>query len=1042
MPKTPDEIIIAEIAALAADTRIPESQRKRWQGALEVFQEYQFNEDGTERTIEERIMQYTMDAQMHPEYGITHEVQQFNMIGMSAAKKALDNLPEYPSSLRAMLQAELIAITAPILADNDRMVAIHDSDRKKNGKAVVLKDDAGFIAGMPKFLENAQKMRQTILDDLPASDSALLLERMDTNLAALAAADTDLETKKNAAIALIRIGDSYKYIAEQENAHIYATKAGPSQSQVRAGFVARQQDVLQDAATYLDNSALLGASDKATKTAKAAGERAAAVASLDSLADLSVRGDQGSIQRVFSEAIQRYSAAADLENGIERHYSRPHPDGSVTLIRDARALDASSGTDHLRDDFARQFLNAARTSMKLCELHGKPMDGDTTAQFAKLLQDQLTHLDKAEDPKKAIQECNAALLAFHCKQTGMNPKEAEKEFKQARDYMNFQDQHFDIVTISANKDGRTGAPKVVVEADVMVKELTPQQRSEYEAIARIPERMELIRKRADAALAGEPLPEVLDMPPLPKWYRALPVLEQRLLQEVAGDVAAGTKSIPTQLLDIAGTRNAWVKQVAVADAPAAGTPVALRVVNETAHCGALYSTSKNQEQAQHIANENARQLKAALGGRPHVNTLNSPTFFRIPNPFSHEERDIVPQTRKALEGVGGAHSGTPFNFIRNVSRADHDGFKQQLTEIAGTLDGVAGLEHVKAYLEGKNVEGEKRGFFGRMADKVTGREVTFEMAQAQIQAAAASNPGDPALKILREAISLRRDIKAGNPIFRDGENHSLTKATTSALLANDVNDVIRGTKTSTLVPGLAQLEPLASVVSCKSGKDRTGVAMFNVAAVSVAHALGQNADQLMETRRVMANTGHEQHRAGEQGATLGNRGIQSTTRDAVPDSWGLRDVLNRATANFNKGLKYSVGKFKSLFGGAKKQAEVAAAPAAERGDRDRGPEQPLLDVEMSSRNAHAASKEPIVKWFDEVVQPHQREAQPPLEEVEAHQPITAQLQAEARMVVEDGLLDSKPLKLTAGNLAMHNETMRQKVEAQRKASAGAEVRER
>lgn len=353
-----------------------------------------------------------------------------------------------------------------------------------------------------------------------------------------------------------------------------------------------------------------------------------------------------------------------------------------------------------------------------------------------------------------------------------------------------------------------------------------------------------------------------------EWYREQSPAARSLTDRYAEQIMDGEHTIPTQLRGIPGIRNAYSKTTALAEE---GHP--LEVVHVGHHSGTVASQAKGGDAAQQrLASQNVEQLAEIVEKPIHMVTLNSPN-----NPTGNDQA-IVAQTGVA---TGGHHTNLAFNFFRRIVGSNKmDGLNETFTAVSG-----------HATDSGKNA----------IADYVSGRG-TLRAARAELESCDGSDKRMFTAAInATEAIGKNSSITTLFGIF-DSENRNLTIASELSIVRHEMRSEEHHGKFDK-VP--------EEVSACQSGKDRNGVKLFNQSAEAVGRALtkktGQPTD--METlHSTIANAGHTQNQAGNQGGTLGCFGIKKDTKGAIPGGFSaeLKDTLVQETASFNGKIKEKV----------------------------------------------------------------------------------------------------------------------------------------
>lgn len=357
--------------------------------------------------------------------------------------------------------------------------------------------------------------------------------------------------------------------------------------------------------------------------------------------------DQAITDGDFTAGLKKLEALRDAKTNILSYVE------NGTLIRDAR--NAKDPRVLSSEAFEMQYLNAIRAAIDLVEQdpqfigeENKKKKDNAIEAITSNVASAMTAIQKSNlDQKQYAKNLKKEITKLGSLLEKQGIKKSFKKLNIAKDFQNFKDEHKNIVTISSIVD-KNGIPRNVVEAEVAFKALTADQKKDYQAI--------------------------IDAKDTPKWFQKLKPWEQKLVEEAAPKIIAGTHVIPTQLRQIVGMKNAFEKITAVMN------DQKLEVLHTSKHAGTLTSLAKDKKSRQDITNGNAKQAQAWIGSEKqiHCNTLNS--LHGAGN-----DHEIVTRTANAMKAVGGNETNTAFNQFRYLGRS-HD-----FSGVQNVLEGLKGL---------------------------------------------------------------------------------------------------------------------------------------------------------------------------------------------------------------------------------------------------------------------------------------------------------------------------------------------------------------
>lgn len=557
----------------------------------------------------------------------------------------------------------------------------------------------------------------------------------------------------------------------------------------------------------------------------------------------------------LTEAIELLEEARDLKQGIT-WIRVPHGEGEIPdLIRDARKATATEAPKNSPESYAIQKLNILRAALKIAEIQNINLSGNETKGRIGNLRDNATAALGLEDSKiqqRDVKKFNTDVVSFLA---SIGVKEPAKKLALIKDFMNFEDTHYNISTIS------TVEGKTVVESETILTGLTDAQKASLTTLI--------------TAKEGK-----------------TQTFEQKIIANFQGKIIDGLHTIPTQLRkSLPGLKNAYLKTTYMQED---GKP--LEAIASVYHTGAISFHGKDNKQSFTI--QNARQLQSLLPESALINqnVLNSPA-----NPTGIDA-DIHRLTGKAMEETGGLRSTTPFNFWRKFSRNDNTGHEatlKALAQLAGdytSLFGNKATEQIRNYIEGK-----------RGANLSEARTALESIDTTEIKS------------LLEHAIEARRVMSNRSVIFDSNNDNLTISAHMASInhAVHNKDGIIRRNveqlkksndesvqKEGASIDRFIDLNLPRLVINCASGKDRTGLAMIMATHFAVCEKLGKDpldSTQSADIFKQIVKSGHTQEMASMNAGTRGCHGIKKDTLGAFP-AWMQATVtgLQQDTASFNK----------------------------------------------------------------------------------------------------------------------------------------------
>ena len=569
----------------------------------------------------------------------------------------------------------------------------------------------------------------------------------------------------------------------------------------------------------------------------------------------------------LTESIKKLDERKDNRLGIVWSEDQ----NSNTRVRDARNVDPNNSLvkEDLGEKYAMQVLNQVRGGILLLEQNSSltfAAREKAIAQLLSLADKSLTEID--ELPKRILAYNNAMVNILE--DTGI--KDADEQLNFAKEIASFKDDHQHIVTLSivAKETSKiVGLPistNTAIEADVMLNGLTKIQREQYAAIAR--------SKKGTNAYT-----DVADM----SWYNKLPEYQRNLIHDVAGDIATGKKVIPAQLRELIGVRNGYEKTTAIISPPANE----LETLTQSLHCGA--PASKNKHGADNITQQNIEQLQSFVEPDSAINlenltskTTRLPFFkygFRGENWISKQLEKVV----KAVELVTTTMS--PINRWRLLGGGrQQDAYKQNLATIAEKL---AASEKYKGSTE--NIQ--KLLINGPSTAETTNKAYDEINALTDIKLQ----------RTLIAAMDARENLSKGNWL---GDAHNNNAETIAQMQIVQYGVKTKGHPLNELFGDEAAKKYSTNVIFCKSGKDRTGLAMLKASFAAISSYLGLSGVNAENALKALGASGHTQEMAGTQGGSVGNHSVKMSAEFGLnPSDQALEGVINQKSSGYNSEIK-------------------------------------------------------------------------------------------------------------------------------------------
>lgn len=618
-------------------------------------------------------------------------------------------------------------------------------------------------------------------------------------------------------------------------------------------FQQDKKSTLNAAQTYIDNNPAQQPFDRSQKTAEHRNKAGTLISEAASNPD--------NAKDIITQSMQSLEKARDARTGIDL-IEVPTQDGSTpTIIRDAR----NGETPAVRgpEGAEIQYLNVVRAALDIAEIEGKP---ELKAEILRNAQEVMASFqensnDLSTDREKRFKQEKALLkLADEGKSSLKNLLEengipnAHNKLTVAKDFQGLNSEHHNVATLSSVTD-KDGVTRTAVEADIGYRELTEEQKREYQSIL-------------DPNAAK------------PEWYSAMPWWEKELVQEYAPAILDGNHTLATQLTQIVGMKNTFEKVTAVTEQ----NSTELKTLRSAKHSGTLASFAEDKGERSRIAGLNIDQAQEWVGKdtKLHVNSLNSKGLG------NKDDKAIVNQLGKASKEKGFNYSNTAFNAARMFGNANvtkgteatlnsvRDSFKESTKELSGKEKAAAKV--VAAHLEPK-----PKGMFATMRRFMSHPISSMQDPNKALETLQKGGVIDEdSSKILKSAVTLRQSSdKLRNFSNMFGGNPSLD---TSRELTK-LNDTIRSAQEkSGTVKGLESVKAEDTITMCKSGKDRTALSLLESSSDALADELGVSKATV---DKAIVKSGHGQQQAGgvySAGSSAGCFGTKDDNRFGIGDA--------------------------------------------------------------------------------------------------------------------------------------------------------------
>lgn len=561
----------------------------------------------------------------------------------------------------------------------------------------------------------------------------------------------------------------------------------------------------------------------------------------------------------WDRGMQLLRTAQDEALGIHAHYNKT----ARLYSRDARQQHRK-GVDNVMADcasFATMGLALLQNAEMLLDIHGKITEDDNKvlrdslkAAGVTFIQQMLANKQEAAwTLKQFIHEYVKPLVAD---QLLVSPQKALALLAYNRHLAQMHVVPDDVVTQSRIVAG--GKSTDIFQAEITGVEMTPALREEWKT-----------------ALGEEP----------PQWFTAQSSVKQKILKYHLEKILENNKDgdriqLSSQLYNtLPGAKNVGMKVTGVVE-ERNGTKKA-NILNKTFHSGtfATLVPKTSKDERLRLTKMTGDQLSDWMRSDvPEAQKQDTPVHFAVLNSALNPtgaDNPIVTHSLNASEAKGAQFSvsNLPFNVLRRVSHNQTAAMKIALNSIVTFLPEInesGGL--IEDFLLGKTSRYPKTAI---KALKATGE--TLERIVQAIQLACK----------LKRKLSQRK-------VVADKNNENLARLA--------------------LFNQICFLLDWRSASMCKSGKDRAGSAMFmtthralyeHFRGVGAADDHSDKHSLSLGIAEALAADGHQQHMAGERGATLGCRGLIHHALAALPVwfSQRIKRAVVRKTGSYNRKQK-------------------------------------------------------------------------------------------------------------------------------------------
>jgi hypothetical protein len=418
-----------------------------------------------------------------------------------------------------------------------------------------------------------------------------------------------------------------------------------------------------------------------------------------------------------------------------------------------------------------------------------------------------------------LKEYQGALVTHLVECTGVERETISAQLNLAKDFMNYEDEHFHIMTVSKITDGNKSS--TVIEADIAVLGSTEAQKA-------------LLTEEQISSTTG--------------CFGDLPPFEQGLMREYMPKMQDALHVNPTQLAKhTVGLRNAYNKRTAaVQNDLAADNPLRIKYIHEILHSGTLASFVNSPEGKAIIARLTLEQIQALSPSQAiEILALNTDSTQNIAyDAVFGAERQVMEQIRAAITAV----------------KADITLDALQLNTFGAKLFPhiTTGIEKIITDLAARipaNTQ-EQITMLGYLKNAPNSN---FEAARAALVAIQDTLSADE-YTMWECALTLKNNLPQPTLLIPD-----------LAAMLSTLGHIINSSTTIPLEPEQQTALYRRQIVMCKSGKDRTGLFLLNATIKAIMRETGQSEESVVEA---LVRSGHAQLMPGMQGGTHGCEGIK------------------------------------------------------------------------------------------------------------------------------------------------------------------------
>lgn len=578
----------------------------------------------------------------------------------------------------------------------------------------------------------------------------------------------------------------------------------------------------------------------------------------------------------YGQAISLLDELKDNRLNITWKTSENLGNGTACRVRDARNTTPDQLSLDAPEKYQMQLINQLRGAVDLINLS----DQSTQEKTNSINQLKFVVSQALDDPKigsSNIRQYNTKMLSVL---EDAKIENAVDRLKFATEMSNFKDPHYHIVTLSRVNDPNNHK-HTAIEADVMLNGLTKTQAENYNKIAQY-------KPLQDSVITGVSWFDQMDDP-----------IKKKLLSQQAAKIATGNKVIPAQFIgQLEGIRNGYMKVTAISYGEE-GQKKAPTILSENLHCGAPASKIKNvtpEEKAQ-IVTRNIEQLKSYVAPDKvlNLNSLNSST------PFDARGENFIINQVKAASAKDANFvkvSVSPINKWRWLGGGRNtEVFQYTLKTVGDSAIIKNALPNISKYLTS-----DRSPRIEKLLETVTFGAYKSLEEKARNELYNIRNDNNHQLNncalILGVAIDAKKLTKS-SVLFSSSENINLELSSKMNQIENAIN----------LPKGVLNKIVLSSGQTtnyCKSGKDRTGLVMFNNTVDVINNHLGllDNSQPARNNRDRIAQSGHAQEMAGIQGGTIGCHSLKTNPEFGLNKSdQHLNEILGQKSSHFNSTIK-------------------------------------------------------------------------------------------------------------------------------------------